>query len=147
MLFSKIREMIKNPIIISLMCSSVLVGCKDTLSPTPTSTQTLTKLEFASIGENHNKGLDFILEYIKASKGEGKMTTSQILKLNKMASFEYISNTYPSIKGKDLLTIKEKMESLNAAFTGKISGRVQDDTQDLLDQLAPYMSSNQSSCE
>lgn len=123
------------------MCAvGLLPSCnRDTVAPT----QKETPIDFKSIGVNHNKGLDYVFNYIKANRGTGKVSLQQMVKLNKAASIEYIIKTYPNLSGSERQQVMSKMQSINEAFTSRVSGRTLDATQDLLDQIAPNMTATQ----
>ena len=133
----------KAKIITILLLFATMLSCKDQNLKT---TQKSGPVDFKLIGLNHNKGLDYILNYILANRGSDKISLSQVLKLNKAASEEYFNKTYSNLSQTDREKIMGTMESLNQINTRQIFGRTNTATgpaSDMLSQVAPYMTYNQ----
>ncbi len=105
---------------------------------------TINKTDIASIGTNHNKGLDYIYNYLK-SNGGSKMSTAQLLRANKAASFEFLDKTYSNLNHTDRKKIKDQVEAnFSYLFNSDMVGRVNSETiQGSLAEIAPYTTANQ----
>lgn len=104
--------------------------------------------EFEEVGINHNKGLGYVLSYIRTNRGQNKISTDELFEMNKAASIEFINKTYSNFSKSERKMIIAQMEAVDNRFNkphlkNNKNGRVQDEIQISLNEIAPLMTTTQ----